>query len=47
MGVTLRELDERISEHFGAGKVRVARHEEPAGDIPTTGDDPYEKVPRV
>ena len=47
MGVTLRELDERISEHFGAGKVRVARHEEPAGDIPTTGDDSYEKVPRV
>jgi diadenylate cyclase len=46
LGLTLRELDERISEHFGARKAGAASDEEPAGDIPTSDGDSYEKVPR-
>ena len=46
LGVTLRELDERISEHFGARKAGTLADMEPAGDIPTSDGDSYEKVPR-
>jgi len=45
LGVTLRELDQRISEHFGARKAEQA-DEEPAGDIPTSDGSPLEKVNR-
>jgi diadenylate cyclase len=46
LGLTLRELDERISEHFGARKAGAPSDQEPAGDIPTSDGDSYEKVPR-
>lgn len=45
LGLTPRELDERISLHFGARKAML-KAEEPAGDIPTTDGGHYEKVPR-
>jgi diadenylate cyclase len=46
LGITLRELDEFISQHFGARKARPTHDREPAGDIPTSDGDSYEKVPR-
>jgi diadenylate cyclase len=45
-GLTLRALDERISEHFGARKAGLKPDEEPAGDIPTSDGHSYEKVNR-
>ena len=45
-GLTLRELDERISRHFGARKAALKPDEEPAGDIPTAGGDPLERANR-
>jgi diadenylate cyclase len=46
LGLTLRELDARISEHFGVRKPRLAPDQEPAGDIPTSNGDSYEKASR-
>ena len=47
LGLTLRELDERITEHFGASKGGMKADEEPAGDIPTSAGTPFEKVNRL
>ena len=46
LGLTPRQVDERITEHFGARKAGVTADEEPAGDIPTSVASPYEKVNR-
>lgn len=47
VGLTLAEVDERISEHFGVRKVGVKPvNGEPAGDIPTSGGSSYEKGKR-
>jgi diadenylate cyclase len=46
MGLTAREVDERISEHFGARKAGARLEQEPAGDIPTSDGGSYEKAPR-
>jgi diadenylate cyclase len=45
LGLTLHEVDERISEHFGSRKA-VPKDVEPAGDIPTSDGHPMEKVNR-
>ena len=46
-GLSVRELDERISGHFGARKAGIKLDEEPAGDIPTAESSaPMEKVNR-
>jgi diadenylate cyclase len=47
MGLGVRELDARISAHFGARKPGVKPDEEPAGDIPTSEPSgSFEKVNR-
>jgi diadenylate cyclase len=45
-GLTSKEVDERITEHFGGRKVSVKAEEEPAGDIPTSVASPYDRGPR-
>jgi diadenylate cyclase len=45
LGLTLHELDERISEHFGARKAGQS-DQEPAGDIPSATSSLHEKVNR-
>ncbi len=45
LGLTVAELDELISEHFGARKT-LPKDQEPAGDIPTSDGHPMEKVNR-
>lgn len=43
-GLTLRDIDERISSHFGVRKPGYEPEEEPVGDIPTSDPTRAEKV---
>ncbi|MCL4401745.1 MAG: diadenylate cyclase CdaA [Acidobacteria bacterium] len=43
-GLTLREVDERISAHFGAHRPGPHLEEEQPADIPMAGDGPQTKV---
>jgi diadenylate cyclase len=46
-GLTVKEVDARITDHFGGRKTALKPEEEPAGDIPTSVASHYDRGPRV